>query len=254
MIRVSKKKKAPKTLSDGVGLVLGFEAELHRAPATAGSITAPFHFPSKIYGSTPVKKSLKAAQHSKCCYCEGEIGAHSPGDVEHFRPKTRSQQEPKGQRLYPGYYWLAFTWANLYLACDLCNRVGKRDLFPLADNGVRARRSQDLLNLELPLILDPGGSEDPRNHIGFTDNVPRALTDLGRHTITILGLDRIELNSRRLKHFRRLVALRRVVLAFEGSAMTPDQAAALRDAQAELQQATEPTAEYSAMAQDLLAT
>jgi hypothetical protein len=39
----------------------------------------------------------------------------------------------------PGYFWLAYVWANLFLACQLCNQSFKKNLFPLADPAKRAR-------------------------------------------------------------------------------------------------------------------
>jgi hypothetical protein len=50
---------------------------------------------------------------------------------------------------------------------------------------------------ETPLILDPGGSRDPRKHIVFRDQFPKGKTIFGKKTISICGLDRDALNNYR---------------------------------------------------------
>jgi uncharacterized protein (TIGR02646 family) len=251
LIRITKPAVAPAKLAEGAALVQALE-NARIADANAGaSRKASFKFDKKIYGQAAVKQALRRAQHDKCCYCEGFFAGHASGDVEHFRPKTCFQQA-KGVRLeYPGYYWLAYTWSNLYYACEICNRIGKRNLFPLADVTQRRRSGADV-GIEVPDILDPGGPDDPRHHIRFNGAAPEAITDLGRTTISALGLDRGDLTTARLHHLRLVDALRAL------AALAPDglDDATLeksKEAAEELQRCVDPKAIYSAMAQDYLA-
>ena len=125
-----------------------------------------FEFDSAVYGHNSVKGALSQAQFGKCCYCESRFGATSYGAVEHFRPKRAVRQGSGHTREYPGYYWLAYAWDNLLVSCEKCNTTHKGDLFPLGDDGVRARSHHDDLNAEHPLFVDPA-TEDPGPHIRF---------------------------------------------------------------------------------------
>lgn len=234
-------------------MVAEYERAINERAGIAGTERESFTFRKAIYGHVTVKVALKNDQRQKCCYCEGHFAGHASGDVEHFRPKAFSQQTQAEERNYPGYYWLAYTWTNLYYSCEICNRVRKRNLFPLNDQTRRARRPSDVLEDEDPLLLDPGGERDPREHIRFIDNVPRGITDVGKRTIEVLGLDRAELSRARLPFFKRLVTLRRLA-RLPDAAITTDELREIRDdARAELQELTRPKSEYSAMAQDFLA-
>lgn len=120
MIRVVKP-SAPERLSLGTALTdsdcSAYEAEY--VDYMAG--TAKFDFQRNVYGHASVKDTLKTAQHAKCCFCEGRFDAHNHGDVEHYRPKRAVRQSRKTKASYPGYYWLVYSWENLYYSCSICN-------------------------------------------------------------------------------------------------------------------------------------
>lgn len=59
----------------------------------------------KVAGERDVQKILKELYHEKCAFCEQKAEVLA---VEHFRPKSI-------------YYWLAYSWDNLLLACQKCN-------------------------------------------------------------------------------------------------------------------------------------
>ncbi len=140
------------------------------------------------------RESLYQTQHGKCCYCEmwTEPGFH---DVEHFRPKS-------------AYYWLTWTWENLFFACNICNRSYKRTQFPL-ERGRPLRPGQQPPGAERPALLDPG-LEDPAEHIIFRPALgrwpplPRRGSRRGAETIRILGLDRSTLLDLYTKHVEML--------------------------------------------------
>src|ERR1044072_3069439 len=114
-----------------------------------------FSFKRDIYGNNTVKASLKSAQHHKCFLCESRISHISYGDVEHYRPKGGIRQSEASSMLTPGYYWLAYNWENLFLACQLCNQRFKKNLFPLTNPTRRATSHTHHLRKENPLFINP---------------------------------------------------------------------------------------------------
>src|ERR1043166_1757000 len=90
-----------------------------------------------IYNDPDVKEALRVAQNNKCCYCERCFEDSAYLHIEHYRPKGAYKQNRRDKRRFPGYYWLAYDWDNLYLSCHPCNCSHKGDLFPLADPAER---------------------------------------------------------------------------------------------------------------------
>lgn len=142
----------------------------------------------------------------KCAYCEQGITnpLSQPGDVEHFRPKGKVTHEDDdspvmingGSRRHPGYYWLAYDWKNLLLACNSCNRrqedpnsgemVGKGMVFPVSD--FRAEYPGDE-NREMPLLINPVW-DNPQEHLAMdSTGVLSAKNEKGRMTNRIFGLN-----------------------------------------------------------------
>lgn len=99
MIRIRKPTSAPDVL-----VVDGAARQLeHEQAFDAGSTT--FEFDRTIYAHASVRKTLTAAQHGKCCFCERKVEAM---DVEHYRPKAAFRQARNTAIESPGYYWLAY--------------------------------------------------------------------------------------------------------------------------------------------------
>jgi len=210
-----------------------------------------FDFYRAIYGHKAVRTALREAQHRKCCYCEGRSDAFAPADIEHYRPKGAVRQGRESKKLFPGYYWLAYKWENLYLCCQVCNRSCKKDLFPLEDPAARARSHQDDISGEKPLLLDPGGPDDLHKHIQFRQEYAVGLTGAGRTTIEVLDLNREALVDERLKRLKELRKLQATVQLLADST-EPKHVALREDARNELARANLPDAIFSAMAADLL--
>jgi len=163
-----------------------------------------FSFYSEVYAHSTVKECLELDQYNKCAYCERYRNGDF-GDVEHFRPKNGYQQSSKTPINKPGYYWLAYDWDNMLLSCSECNRVFKKNLFPLRDErkrGVSCRNIED----EEPLLINPV-SDNPAQYICFEAHVIKAITInetesiKGKMTIDVFKLnDREDLvESRRRK-------------------------------------------------------
>jgi uncharacterized protein (TIGR02646 family) len=185
------------------------------------------HVVTDHYRHPDVRAALERLFHDKCAYCETPIGAGGDWDVEHYRPKGRVAE----RRDHPGYYWLAYTWTNLYPACALCNQrrkdaprwddlrefpaQGKVDQFPVADEAHRALAPGAQLAREQPLLIDPCRPDaegrfayGPQGDIRPSAGGDRAAAE----TIRICHLER-----RRLRDARARVILRaaRIVARIE---------------------------------------
>ncbi|MDJ0367464.1 hypothetical protein QMK33_20130 [Hymenobacter sp. H14-R3] len=170
-----------------------------------------------IYKDERVKLQLRIDQHDKCCYCETKgFAATSYEAVEHFRPKGGYQQAASDPLTKPGYYWLAYEWHNLYLACTRCNTDYKGNLFPLRYPAARAHSHADALSMEEPLLPDLA-TEDPTRHLTFRENAAQALDARGQACIDVFGLDRPALIKQRQDHLCNLHNAR-IVGAFDLSA------------------------------------
>jgi uncharacterized protein (TIGR02646 family) len=170
-------------------------------------------FDRDVYGADQVKQALSLAQYGKCCFCECKLSHAQFGDVEHFRPKGRAQQDAAVTPT-SGYYWLAYAWDNLYLSCEVCNRRHKRDLFPLLnpDRRVVSHHRSLELEAEQPVFIDPG-REDPAAFIEFRREfaAPVAGARRGGATINALQLNRPALRDRRRERRQQLMACAIVV-------------------------------------------
>jgi uncharacterized protein (TIGR02646 family) len=202
MIRIVKPKKAPAILTTKGRA----ERDRHKAAYTRGERN--FAFDAKIYGHKSVKEALIKAQHDKCFLCESKITHIAYGDVEHFRPKAGYRQGAGDDLHKPGYYWLAYEWSNLFLACQICNQVFKKNLFPLSNPTARVTSHKYRVSREKPLFIDPS-TDDPEQLISFRCEIPFPLNNHPKAKATIegLGLKRPKLNERRLEHYDRLKLL-----------------------------------------------
>jgi uncharacterized protein (TIGR02646 family) len=167
-------------------------------------------FKFAAYKADGVAEALNEMFSGKCAYCESRISAVHPTDIEHYRPKAAVLVGEKPEK--PGYYWLAAHWENLLASCIFCNRPNRHELiagdgkltqgkgshFPLLDERHRVRSSREDHSREVPLILDPCGKRDPRDHLQFMADgwiEPREGPDgqpspFGTVTINILALRR----------------------------------------------------------------
>lgn len=250
MIRYTKSATVPSSLERGVAATTANCAAFDKDAPAYNNGTRDFEITSKIYGTAVVKRCLKADQHGKCGFCEAIFDANVAGDVEHFRPKSAVMTE--SGRIYPGYYWLGYSWSNLSYACPDCNSYRKRDRFPLALEEARALNHHDDIAREEPLLLDPYGTVDPREHIYFRGEAPIGRSAEGEETITILALDRTTLARDRLLHLRHLSRLHESVKLLSGDPR-PEAIALVARIRVDLAAAVGPTARFSAAAADHLA-
>ena len=146
-----------------------------------------FNFQESIYGHHTVKRVLNRIQNTKCCYCERPVFKYYR-DVEHFRPKSN-------------YYWIAYDWENLFLACPVCNRQYKRAQFPLENPDMRAESHHDDINREEPLLINPA-EENPEEFLTFRKEIIFSVNGnrRGAKTIEVLGLDKDAEEERRKRY------------------------------------------------------
>lgn len=170
-----------------------------------------FKFDSAIYRAPEVLDTLSSLFHDKCAFCETPVHpAASLTIVQHFRP-TQDATDADGTVSRPHYWWLAYTWENLYLVCQRCAAASART-FP-----VIGRR----LLVEAPLsdgheqavLVDPC-ADDPSEHLAFADdgNIVAA-TERGHTTIEVYRLNRRDLRAARAEAIAAALGVVRARLA-----------------------------------------
>ncbi len=116
----------------------------------------------KLWSNSKVKDFLYESQNGKCCYCERKRDKKRDSDVEHFRPKAKVKESEE----HPGYWWLAYEWKNLLIACKTCNQGYKGTKFPLKNESKRVSSKNGDLNQEKPLLINPL-EENPEEFITY---------------------------------------------------------------------------------------
>lgn len=250
MIRYNKSAAVPSSLLRGIASNAANCAALDADPQPYRTGAKTFDIKKGIYGTDVVKRRLKYDQNDKCGFCEAIFDANVAGDVEHYRPKTAITTSTG--RIYPGYYWRGYIWDNLSYACPDCNGYRKRDLFPLVLEDARALDHHHDINDEEPLLLDPYGARDPREHIRFRGEAPVSATPEGNTTIKILALDRTSLARDRLHHLRQLSRMRKSIILLEHDTR-PEAIAFVAELRAQLVAAVQAGAKFSAASADHLA-
>lgn len=161
-------------------------------------IKADMYIDEKSYNSRykgkDVKEKLKEIYIGKCAYCENTVEMYH---VEHYRPKSR-------------YYWLAFSWDNLLLACGYCN-IYKGENFEI--DGVRKTFDQDdykhdqvntlsaeYNQIERPKLIQPE-LDDIASLVFFDQDGSINSTD----TRVIYTIETCKLNRNYLKDLRRKI-------------------------------------------------
>lgn len=252
MIQIRRPANGPSILTRLGEKQMGFDCNAYDAcPDDYRSGKKSFH-KREYYSKKEVKDLLVKMHNSKCCYCEKKLWS-SYLHVEHFRPRYGVRQVRDQERdELPGYFWLAYRWENLLLACLDCNSKFKWTFFPLVNPTKRARSHHDNVTRERPLLVDPVG-QDPRDHIRFYNHTPEGLTPQGRMTIDGIGLRREALRQDRLNKIAEINRLYDFLeLAAENPGIAKLQAKA-EEARKLIEAAKQPEAEFSSMVRDYVA-
>ena len=171
---------------------------------------------NSLWTNGTVRQQLAEMHNVRCCYCERIRDATRESDIEHFRPKTEVSDARPSK---PGYWWLAYSWNNLFFACKTCNETHKKCQFPIS--GTRARGPGDDLSKEEALLLDPS-VDHPEQAIGF-DYIAEVgmvwIYGVGPEkvradkTVEVCGLNRRSLLQERGAARRELVVIARKMVA-----------------------------------------
>lgn len=164
-----------------------------------------------LYKPMQAKAILKLDHFGKCAFCEARFMDTAGGDVEHFRPKKRYDddvrerigflklQEPVGNL---GYFQFVYDWNNHLWSCKECNETYKKNYFGLMpDMNTPPPDSDDFSTEEEfmtavqkwgeyqtsrhtdwntpnvneePILIDPT-TDDPREHINFDSDTGLAV-------------------------------------------------------------------------------
>lgn len=161
-----------------------------------------------------LKPELERLSHNKCWYCETR-NIRADFHVDHHRPKNKVKNENDVEES-KGYWWLAFDYKNLRLACSYCNCLhtgtdgitrGKSDRFPLLSSSCKASSPDSNIENEMPLLLDPTNPFDP-SMLWFIDDgraFPKFSEDDGvpyrraATTIDVLNLNDVKITEERKK-------------------------------------------------------
>lgn len=147
------------------------------------------------------KPLLLRTFNNKCAYCESMLVDSTAAAIDHFRPKAGAVGISRDYAP-THYWWLAYEWRNLYVACMPCNRY-KGAKFPVA--GVRAKEYH-WPPQERRLLIDPC-EDDPAQHLLFDiSGEVRPISELGEVTIDVLALNRPGLVEARRKQAENVIA------------------------------------------------
>lgn len=248
MIKIDKGEGPEQLTQTGTQLLNNLRSDYDNDPEGYNNGEPTFNFTQGCYGSSIVKELLKQRQYEKCCYSEAKFNGDY-GDVEHFRPKGRLDDYNTKEKCFPGYYWLAYEWTNLFLCKERINISYKKNFFPLLNEAQRNRNHHNT-NIELPYLIDPS-AEDPRDHIRFHEDEPMHLSERGRVTIELLGLRHSDFAEGRLRVLKTLRTMKDTVdlLHNDGYQLTDPRIEPLIN---HLRSAVLPNAEFSSMAIDFL--
>src|ERR1700752_593660 len=155
-------------------------------------------FSFKFFRHQEVRDALARMFHSKCAFCESNYGASQPLGVENFRPKNGAVGLD-GKLSRDHYWWLAYEWFNLYLACPECSK-SKGSRFPVEGRRASIQAPEAKVRKEKALLLDPCFNH-PEDHLIFElQGLVASSTPLGRTTIEVFNLNRRELTYKRQIH------------------------------------------------------
>ncbi len=171
------------------------------------------------YKTDDVYEQLKLIYDCKCAFCQDTL-LNSPKHIEHYRSKNKDERR-KNCCADTSYFWLAFSWDNLLLACTSCNS-SKGSCFDILgtradyENKYKKYSLSDLQNIikeldstEKPLLVNPEQEEQSffDHNLIFKVTDKRSGKSLGkilsknmrlRYTIRICNLNRDELIQLRL--------------------------------------------------------
>jgi uncharacterized protein (TIGR02646 family) len=153
-----------------------------------------------------ITKELLKEFNGKCAYCETPIDNKKAwGLIDHFRPKSSAKGKKDVAKQH--YWWLAYTWKNMYLSCPVCNKY-KSSWFPVKGSRAALETSFEKIILqEDNLLIDPC-KDAPDEHLVFReDGKVEGFTEWGEMTVELLQLNRNDLVKKRAAAVKKLSEL-----------------------------------------------
>jgi len=247
MIKIDKGTPPPRLVSRASNLRARNELQFDAFSQEYNTGQRKFDFVG-TYKTKAIVEKLRMKQHNKCCFSEAKFEIDYP-HVEHFRPKGKIVDYDTEADIYPGYYWLAYEWSNLFLCKSVINSTYKKNYFPLVDETQRNRDHHSVAS-EDPIIINPG-TEDPRLHIQFHLDEPVGITERGKLNIKLLGLRHPSLEEGRRKLLILLKTIHDLIQLHlsEGKDIHDPE---LTGPILILREAIQPSAEFSSMSRDFL--
>lgn len=217
----------------------------------AGHPQRALRFNQERWRNDSVRLALEELFHGKCAYCETVLGPFpGRGTICHHRPKVRAM-DLDGSTSADHYWWLAYTWENIYPTCHDCNKH-KSTRFPVRGQRVRPWTHGAELAAEQPLLLDPC-HDDPAEHLVFMENGEViSNTERGVVTIKVLGLNRTSLVESRRAVLNRVGALAQRVHALARHSSTEHKHPYADDTLSILRELMHPSGEHSAAVSQLI--
>lgn len=155
-----------------------------------------FEFNEELLFDQAVTRPLTDLFANRCAFCSRSQMDASELDLRAHRlrpPQNAVGRDGSTSRRH--YWWLAYQWSNLYLACVEC-RIAQGAKFPVEGKHARVGTADGLAN-ERPLLIDPC-LEDPEAHLVYLDSGEVVAAD-SRGTATI---ETFELNRPALQEDR----------------------------------------------------
>jgi hypothetical protein len=150
-----------------------------------------FEFDKTLVLNRDVSGALWATANGRCSFCntagrqEADLRAHR------LRP-PQDAVAADGRTSRRHYWWLAYEWENLFLACAVC-RTAQGSKFPTERRRVRVGTRENLAERERPYLIDPT-AEDPEPHLAYLDTGEVVWRDeRGLVTIETFDLNRPQL-------------------------------------------------------------
>ncbi len=152
--------------------------------------TFDFNWPDERI-EAEARTALQLVWTHRCAFC-GRAGSKADElDIHRFRP-GQDAVGADGSTSRRHYYWLAYDWNNLYLACAGC-REAQGAKFPTEEERARAGTTERLNERERPLLIDPC-DDDPEALLIYSDEGEVVSMDQrGLITIETFDLNRPDL-------------------------------------------------------------
>jgi uncharacterized protein (TIGR02646 family) len=193
VIRARPDPAGPDLLASSAADAARAQAESFFARPEKDRLQESFAFDASMYAADEIRGQLFELFRGKCAYCESPLSGEFV--VDHLRPMSGALALD-GSVSPDHYWWLAYTWENLYACCaDCASFKGAR--FPVRAARAMPGTTGDELLAEEPLLLDPR-RDQPEQHLVYAeDGTVVSVTPQGQASIEVLGLNRTSLVTAR---------------------------------------------------------